>query len=57
MTGGFGPKLIAEDMLALLQQPDEEDDSFIAQLQVGTETAAAAKLSNRREITPIHPAR
>src|SRR5439155_4320998 len=41
-AGGFSTELVAEDVLALLKQPDEENHLFVAQFEVGTEAAGPA---------------
>src|SRR2546428_11756041 len=41
-AGSFGAELVAKDVLALFEQPDEENHLFVAQFEVGAEASCPA---------------
>src|SRR2546426_11127382 len=41
-TRSFGAELVAKDVLALFEQPDEENHLLVAQFEVGTEASRPA---------------
>src|SRR5437899_12881221 len=56
-AGRFGAELVAKDMLALFEQPDEENHLFVAQFEIGTEAtrpASAAAQFHRLAASGLH---